>query len=350
MKICPKCHTVAKLPDQMFCMQCGSSLSDDPSQAAPTSGTTPPVPPAPQRPAAPAAQKAPATAPTATAPAAPKTAARHRSSPLLIPLLVLAVVIVLLLSAILYLLVHGGLPGTTGAGSSSAATSLAGAVASDTQVVLHNARENATITVDGTPVDFQLVGTDAVIPRSSLPDVCQVRLIADLGWGKYQTAAVWYNKDYGNELSFGQDYGEYVDCDADGLAQPGDKMVDVLTWAFYRGFLSAINDQNPGNLSYSTAANTQTCTEEITSYAADTFVLNDFQAVAEPGSIRYSDGVVIYNGHFISHRQSRADGSTSDIDHYRTLRLVWEDGCWKVDAFVLFPEGKYDSSSYAPLN
>ena len=207
-----------------------------------------------------------------------------------------------------------------------------------------------TITVDGTPVDFQLVGTDAVIPRSSLPDVCQVRLIADLGWGKYQTAAVWYNKDYGNELSFGQDYGEYVDCDADGLAQPGDKMVDVLTWAFYRGFLSAINDQNPGNLSYSTAANTQTCTEEITSYAADTFVLNDFQAVAEPGSIRYSDGVVIYNGHFISHRQSRADGSTSDIDHYRTLRLVWEDGCWKVDAFVLFPEGKYDSSSYAPLN
>ena len=120
----------------------------------------------------------------------------------------------------------------------------AAAVATDTQVVLRNAAANGTITVDGKAVDFAYVGNDAVIPRSSLSDVCQVRIVADNGNGGYQTAAVWYNKDYGNELTFGADYGAYTDCDATGLAKPGDKVVDVLTWAFYRSFQEAINEGN----------------------------------------------------------------------------------------------------------
>ena len=61
--------------------------------------------------------------------------------------------------------------------------------------MLRNAAANGTITVDGKAVDFAYVGNDAVIPRSSLSDVCQVRIVADNGNGGYQTAAVWYNKE-----------------------------------------------------------------------------------------------------------------------------------------------------------
>lgn len=213
--------------------------------------------------------------------------------------------------------------------------------------MLRNAAANGTITVDGKAVDFAYVGNDAVIPRSSLSDVCQVRIVADNGNGGYQTAAVWYNKDYGNELTFGADYGAYTDCDATGLAKPGDKVVDVLTWAFYRSFQEAINEGNSSLLCYSTADNSTLCAAEIRNYTGNTYDLGNFQAVSDPASIKYTDGQVIYNGHFVANYTD--SGSSYTADHHRTLRLVWEDGIWKVDAFSLLPDGAYSSTTYAPL-
>ena len=206
---------------------------------------------------------------------------------------------------------------------------------------------NGTITVDGKAVDFAYVGNDAVIPRSSLSDVCQVRIVADNGNGGYKTAAVWYNKDYGNELTFGADYGAYTDCDATGLAKPGDKVVDVLTWAFYRSFQEAINEGNSSLLRYSTAGNSTRCAAEIRNYTGNTYDLGNFQAVSDPASIKYTDGQVIYNGHFVANYTD--SGSSYTADHHRTLRLVWEDGIWKVDAFSLLPDGAYSATTYATL-
>ena len=64
-------------------------------------------------------------------------------------------------------------------------------------------------------------------------------------------------------------------------------------------------------------------------------------------SIKYTDGQVIYNGHFVANYTD--SGSSYTADHHRTLRLVWEDGIWKVDAFSLLPDGAYSSTTYAPL-
>ncbi|MFR5908941.1 MAG: hypothetical protein ACLUFT_11620 [Gemmiger formicilis] len=105
--------------------------------------------------------------------------------------------------------------------------------------------------------------------------------MADNGNGGYQTAAVWSNKDYGNELTFGADYGAYTDCDATGLAKPGDKVVDVLTWAFYRSFQEAINEGNSSLLRYSTAGNSTRCAAEIRNYTGNTYDLGNFQAVSD---------------------------------------------------------------------
>lgn len=233
-----------------------------------------------------------------------------------------------------------------------APTAVTPAVASDTQVVLRNAAANGTITVDGVPVEFTYVGNDAVIPRSSLSDVCQVRIVAPAGDGTYQTAAVWYNKDYGNDLSFGADYGAYVPCDETGLAKPGDKVVDVLTWAFYRSFLNSINTMDINAMQYSTAANTSRCSQEISGYLDYTYDLNNFVAVSDPTSIQYNeaDGTVLYNGHFVSYHSNRgtnADPESADV--HRTLRLVWQDGMWKVDAFMRLDDDAFNAGQYAAM-
>ena len=101
------------------------------------------------------------------------------------------------------------------------------------QVVLHNGRPDAVVTVDGRQVQVSYTGQDILIPRSALPEVAQVRLVAptETGW---ETAAVWYNYRYGNELTLGDggDYGTYQSCAQDGEAQPSTKVVDLglLPW------------------------------------------------------------------------------------------------------------------------
>lgn len=233
-----------------------------------------------------------------------------------------------------------------------APTPVTPAVANDTQVVLRNAAQGGTITVNGVPVEFTYVGNDAVIPRSELPDVCQVRIVAPAGDGTYQTAALWYNQVYGNDLVFGADYGAYVPCDETGLAKPSDKMVDVLTWAFYRGFLNTINTMDQNSMEYSTAANTQRCIQEISGYFAYSYDLSNFTAVCDPTSIQYNetDGTVVYNGHFISYHADRGTNENPEnADVYRTLRLVWEDGIWKVDAFMRLDDDSFNAGQYAAL-
>lgn len=225
------------------------------------------------------------------------------------------------------------------------------ATATSTQVVFRNAHADAVITVDGEQVPFTYVGTDAVVARSDLKDVCQVRIIAPTADG-YETAAVWYNFNYGNDMTFADDYGAYEPSTEDGLARPGDKVVDVLTWAYYLGYLNSVNAQDVSRMTYSTADNSLAQTDSIydpenADYEYDN---GNFIAVCDPSSIMMEDDdTVIYNATFESYRKNRETGETSVARNHRTIRLVWEDGIWKVDATAFLGDADFDAGRYAVL-
>lgn len=227
------------------------------------------------------------------------------------------------------------------------------AEASDTQVVFRNVPKDAVITVNGSSVSFEMVGRDAVVQRSSLPDVAQVQVIAPTADGDWQTAIVWYNYKYGNDMTMGDadDYGQYVPCGEDGLAEPAEKVVDVLTWAYYDGFLRCINDQTLDYMTYSTAYNTSVQSENIFSEtnSQNTYDRDDFTAVCDPRSIRYEDGRVIYNAYFSSTRTRRSTGETKQIENHRTIELVYEDGMWKVNRIAFLSDEDFNAGNYAQL-
>lgn len=227
------------------------------------------------------------------------------------------------------------------------------AQASDTQVVFRNVPDDATITVNGSSVSFEMVGHDAVVQRDAIPDVAQVRVIAPTADGGWQTASVWYNYKYGNDMTMGSadDYGQYISCDSDGKAEPSEKVVDVLTWAYYDGFLRCINDQTLDYMTFSTASNTADQSENIFSdtNAKNTYDRSDFIAVCDPDSIRYEDGRVIYNAYFSSTRTRRSTGESKQIDNHRTIELVWEDGMWKVNRIAFLSDEDFSAGNYAQL-
>ncbi|MGN0975755.1 MAG: hypothetical protein ACI4OL_07110 [Gemmiger sp.] len=228
------------------------------------------------------------------------------------------------------------------------------AVATDSQVVFRNAQPDATITVDGVPVEFSYVGSDAVVPRSSLKDVCQVRIIAPQKDGSYETAAVWYNYRYGNDMTFGdaEDYGVYVPCDETGLGEPGAKVVDVLTWAYYTGYLNCINNQTVSKMVYSTDKNTLAQTESIFSdaNAKNEYNMGNYLAVCDAASIQYNNGTVIYNATFTPNYTDRTTGASGSSTTHRTIQLVWEDGMWKVNSCVFLSEGDFNARVHADVS
>lgn len=227
------------------------------------------------------------------------------------------------------------------------------AQASDSQVVLRNVPDDAVITVNGAEVDYEMVGHDAVVQRSYIPDVAQVRVIAPVDGGGWQTAAVWYNYKYGNDMTMGDsgDYGQYVSCDADGKAEPSEKVVDVLTWAYYDGFLRCINDQTLSYMAFSTATNTSDQSENVFSDAnsKNIYDVDDFTAVCDPESILYQDGKVIYNAYFRSTCTRRSTGDSKQVENHRTIELVWEDGVWKVNRIAFLSEDDFNARNYAQL-
>lgn len=227
------------------------------------------------------------------------------------------------------------------------------AEASDTQVVFRNVPAEATLTVDGKAVNFSSVGEDAVVSRDALPDVCIVRAIVPKEGGGYQTAAAWYNYRYGNDLTLGDpdQYGAYTDCAEDGLCEPSYKVVDVLTWAYYTGYLNCINNQTMAYMVYSTQANTNDQQSHVFSEdnAKNEYNLGNYQAVCQQSSIQYSDGLVRYNGSFVTYATNRQTGLEKEISNHRTIELVWEDGMWKVNRMAFLSDDDFNAGRYAQL-
>lgn len=226
--------------------------------------------------------------------------------------------------------------------------------ATDTQVVLHNVLfKHSLLTINGEPAStYTLVGQDIVLERSQLPDLAQIRIISPDGEG-WQTAAVWYNYLYGNELTFGDagDYGPYQSSDSSGLADPSVKVIDVLTWAYYRGYLDSINKQSANYMLYSTLDNTNRQKQEILSEASRRMLydLGDFTAVCDPGSIQYDGTRVRYNAKFRTVGTDRESNKRQQAYSYRTIELLWQDGVWKVDKVASLREAEYLAGTYAAL-
>lgn len=247
--------------------------------------------------------------------------------------------------------VSGADASDSGANAGADAPAPTPAQATDTQVVFRNAAKDAVITVDGESVSFTYVGQDAVIPRDELKDVCIVRIIAPTDDGGYQTAAVWYNYRYGNDMTFGDpnDYGEYTSCDVSGLGEPAPKVVDVLTWAYYTSFLESINEQDASLLRYSTSNNLVQQRTSIYSpdNAQNLYDLTNYTAVCDPTSILYEDGTVTYNANFVAYPTNRSTGETKTISNHRTMRLVWDSGMWMVDSTAFLSDADFAAGNYA---
>lgn len=225
-----------------------------------------------------------------------------------------------------------------------------GAQFANTAVVFHNAHPNGKVFVDGVEAEFLYDGGDVILPRAFMKDVCQVRIVAEKD-GAFETAAVWYNKAYGDELSFDADYGGYVPCDASGKSEPSQKVIDVLLWAYHDSFLRCINEQTTSLLRYSTAANTKREESHIFSEtnAKNTYSLDNFHAGCDPESITYRDGTVTLNATFVSYATSRKDGKTTPVTSNKTMELVWEDGVWKVNRLAFVSDEDFAAHRYAEL-
>lgn len=218
-------------------------------------------------------------------------------------------------------------------------------------LVIRNAHANARLLVDGVDTPFDYVGNDLVVERYNLPEVCQVRLVTEDD-GTYETAAVWYNAKRNDELSFGADYGDYVPCDASGLGVPSVQFIDVLLWAYHRGFLTAINEQSTAYLQYSTDKNTYAENDHVfsTANARNTYDLDDFQVGCDADSVTYSnDGKVLLNATFVSYATNRQTGSRAEVVSRKTMELVWEDGMWKVNRLAFVNDNDYEARRYADL-
>ena len=61
------------------------------------------------------------------------------------------------------------------------------------------------------------------------------------------------------------------------------------------------------------------------------------------------DQTVVYNATFESHRTDRTTGETSVGMNHRTIRLIWEDGYWKVDAHRIPDDADFAAGRYAVL-
>lgn len=227
------------------------------------------------------------------------------------------------------------------------------AEASDKLVVFRNVPKDSVMTVDGQTVSYDWVNGDAVIPRDNLPDVCIVRVITPSENNKYMTAAAWYNYRYGNELTMGDasDYGAYQECDSEGKGEPSYKEIDVLTWAYYTGFLKCINDQTTDYLVYSGSNNFEDAREHIFSKqnSASEYDLSNYQAVCSAPTIRYQDGKVCYNASFVCYAKDRGTGKKTTISNHRTIELCWQNGMWVVNRIAFLSDDDFNAGRYADL-
>ncbi|WP_294452132.1 hypothetical protein, partial [uncultured Gemmiger sp.] len=69
----------------------------------------------------------------------------------------------------------------------------------------------------------------------------------------------------------------------------------------------------------------------------------------EESSIQYSDGLVRYNGSFVTYATNRQTGLEKEISNHRTIELVWEDGMWKVNRMAFLSDEDFSAGRYAQL-
>ena len=77
--------------------------------------------------------------------------------------------------------------------------------------------------------------------------------------------------------------------------------------------------------------------------------MSNYQAVCSQPTIEYSNGLVRYNGSFVTYATNRETGLQKEIANHRTIELVWQNGMWMVNRMAFLSDDDFNAGRYAAL-
>ena len=223
------------------------------------------------------------------------------------------------------------------------------AVIAADQVALRGLPGDTALTVNGTAVSFDVVGSDLAVDAALLTAPCQIRAVVSNGDGSYKTAVFFYESTSGRDLNFST--LSWQTCSADGFAAPTADLLNTLARDYYGGFLAAINAGSLDRMVYSTDANTTDQTEHVFSDAntKNTWDTETYTCALDENSITVSDTAAVFNVTFSAYRTRNNSGEKALNTNHRTIRAVWENGMWKVDRIAFLSDSDFAARKYADL-
>lgn len=220
---------------------------------------------------------------------------------------------------------------------------------SSDQVVLQGVPQGAIITINGVSAPVVTVGTNVAVQADLLTVPCQVRAIVPDGTGNYTTTVFFYEQTSGKNLDFST--LTWQNSNADGLAAPSSSVLTALARDYYRGFLTAINEQDLSDMTYSTAGNTADQAEHVSSdvNTQNRWDTETFICTVDENSIAVNGSTVLFNVTYTANRTETDTGKQAVNTNHRTIRAQWEDGMWKVDRIAFLSDPDFTARKYADL-
>lgn len=216
-------------------------------------------------------------------------------------------------------------------------------------VIFRGVPENISLTVNGQSVDFSVLPEAVVLDKSVLGEYSQIRVIRPNADGNFQTQVIWFNSHTDNEYTFPD--GEWADCDPDGMDIPSTDYLTDLAEAYYRSFLTAINQQDPRQLAFCTERNQLEQNEHIFSSLNNQseWQTDSFSVEVDNASIQCDSGRVMFNASFGAYRVRHENGETLYNYNHRTLEVLWSNGQWLVNDIEFLSDKDFVQHIYADL-
>ena len=230
-----------------------------------------------------------------------------------------------------------------------AATAEPSATASDTTYIVRGVPENATITINGEPAAYTLVGSDVVFQKDALGTAAQLRFVVQVN-GTYQAAQLWYTEESGNEITLGSDV--FSASDSTGLLTPDEDYIQKTALYYYKGFLDAINVHNLGAMRFSTERNSNEQSKHVFSdlNAGNTYDSTTASCSIDAVSLNIGQSDLTVNVTYTCVREDRSTSDRAVNSNHRTIKMIWQDGMWQVDDIAFLNDTDFAAHRYADLN
>lgn len=228
---------------------------------------------------------------------------------------------------------------------------------SDT-VVFRNAHPNGRLFVDGVETAFQYVGSDIVVQRTDLPDLCQICFVVQTDTTGYdESVLLWFDAQNGNEANFDVAYGGYGVCYENGISSslPNGAFLTKLLEVYHESFLMSINDQTEARLAYSTQTNTEAEKQHIFSdvNSRNRYDTEHYSVEIDWDSQVYDplpvNGKLTFNATFVSHATNRETGNEAEVVSRKTIELLWEGHTFKVNRLAFVSDKAFSEHQFAEL-